>query len=68
MTMQKYDIEKLRSLLCEGVAQRLGLTVNHHKALCPFHDDHHASMTFKGHKFIAAGGIYINIVWHSDFL
>ena len=48
--MERYDIEKLRCS-CEGVAQRLGLTVNHHKALCPFHDDHHASMTFKGYKF-----------------
>ena len=50
MLMERYDIEKLRCS-CEGVAQRLGLTVNHHKALCPFHDDHHASMTFKGYKF-----------------
>lgn len=51
MTMDKYDIEKLRLLPCEGVAQRLGITVKHHKALCPFHDDHTPSMTFKGHKF-----------------
>ena len=51
MTMQKYDIEKLRSLPCEGVAQRLGLTVKRHKALCPFHNDHHASLTFKNNKF-----------------
>ena len=49
--MQKYDIEKLRSLPCEGVAQRLGLTVKHHKALCPFHDDHTPSLTFKKNKF-----------------
>ena len=49
--MQKYDIEKLRSLPCEGVAQRLGLTVKRHKALCPFHNDHTPSLTFKGHKF-----------------
>ncbi len=49
--MDKYDIEKLRLLPCEGVAQRLGITVKHHKALCPFHDDHTPSMTFKGHKF-----------------
>ena len=49
--MERYDIEKLRSLPCEGVAQRLGLTVKHHKALCPFHDDHTPSMTFKGHKY-----------------
>ena len=49
--MQKYEIEKLRSLPCEGVAQRLGLTVKHHKALCPFHDDHTPSLTFKKNKF-----------------
>jgi DNA primase len=51
MTMQKYDIEKLRSLPCEGVAQRLGLRVVRHKSLCPFHDDHHASLSFKKNKF-----------------
>ena len=51
MTMQKYEIDKLRSLPCEGVAQRLGLTVKHHKALCPFHNDHTPSLTFKKNKF-----------------
>ena len=51
MLMQKYDIEKLRSLPCEGVAQRLGLTVKHHKALCPFHNDHTPSLTFKKNKY-----------------
>ena len=49
--MERYDIDKLRLLPCEGVAQRLGITIKHHKALCPFHDDHTPSMTFKGHKF-----------------
>ena len=49
--MERYDIEKLRSLPCEGVAQRLGLTVQHRKALCPFHNDHTPSLTFKGSKF-----------------
>ena len=49
--MQKYEIEKLRSLSCESVAQRLGLTVKRHKALCPFHDDHTPSLTFKKNKF-----------------
>ena len=49
--MEKYEIEKLRSLSCEGVAQRLGITVQHHKALCPFHDDHTPSLTFKKNKF-----------------
>ena len=49
--MQKHEIEKLRSLPCEGVAQRLGLTVKRHKALCPFHDDHTPSLTFKKNHF-----------------
>ena len=49
--MERYDIEKLRSLQCEGVAQRLGFKIEHHKALCPFHDDHTPSLTFKKNKF-----------------
>lgn len=44
--MERYEIEKLRSLPIEGVAERLGLRVSRHKSLCPFHDDHHASMTY----------------------
>ncbi len=39
-------IRKLRDLPIEGVAERLGLHVQRHKALCPFHDDHHASLAF----------------------
>ena len=49
--MERYDIDKLRSLSCESVAQRLGMKVQHHKALCCFHSDHTPSLTFKGHKF-----------------
>ena len=49
--MQKSDIEKLRSLPSEGVAQRLGFTVKRHKTLCPFHNDHTPSLTFKKNKF-----------------
>ena len=49
--MERHDIDKLRSLLCESVAQRLGIKVQHHKALCPFHNDSHPSLTFKGHKY-----------------
>ncbi len=45
--MEKYDIQKLRDLPIEAVAERLGLHVVRHKCLCPFHDDHHASMSFK---------------------
>ncbi len=44
--MEKYEIEKLRELPIEGVAERLGLHVSRHKSLCPFHDDHHASLSF----------------------
>ena len=44
--MDKYQLQKLRDLPIEGVAERLGLTVVRHKALCPFHDDHHASLSF----------------------
>ena len=44
--MEKYEIQKLRDLPIEGVAERLGLHVVRHKALCPFHDDHHASLSF----------------------
>lgn len=44
--MDKYEIERLRSLPIESVAERLGLSVTRHKSLCPFHDDHHASLTF----------------------
>ena len=44
--MEKYDIDKLRDLPIEGVAERLGLTVKKHKSLCPFHEDSHPSLTF----------------------
>ncbi len=45
--MEKYELQKLRDLPIEGVAERLGIRVTRHKALCPFHDDHHASLSFK---------------------
>ena len=48
--MEKYELQKLRGLPIEGVAERLGLRVVRHKALCPFHDDHHASLSFKVSK------------------
>ena len=44
--MDRFKLQKLRDLPIEGVAERLGLQVNRHKALCPFHDDHHASLSF----------------------
>jgi len=48
--MDKFELQKLRELPIEGVAERLGLQVRMHKCLCPFHDDHHASMSFKVNK------------------
>ena len=44
--MDKQNLQKLRDLPIEGVAERLGLQVSRHKCLCPFHDDHHASLSF----------------------
>ena len=44
--LDKSTIQQLRDLPIEVVAERLGLRVTRHKSLCPFHDDHHASMTY----------------------
>ena len=44
--MDRIELQKLRELPIEGVAERLGLSVTRHKSLCPFHDDHHASLSF----------------------
>ena len=44
--MDKFQLQKLRDLPIEGVAERLGLRVCRHKSLCPFHDDHKPSLSF----------------------
>ena len=45
--MDKHKLQELRDLPIEGVAERLGLRVRQgHKSLCPFHDDHHASLSY----------------------
>ena len=45
--MDKHELQKLRNLPIEGVAERLGLRMMRgHKSLCPFHDDHNASLSF----------------------
>ena len=74
MVMEKYELQKLRDLPIEGVAERLGLTVKMHKSLCPFHDDHHASMSFKVSKntyrcFVcgASGGTIDLVMRHLNF-
>ena len=48
--MDKYELQKLRDLPIEGVAERLGLQVSQHKCLCPFHEDHHPSLSFSVRK------------------
>ena len=48
--MDKYELQKLRDLPIEGVAERLGLQVTRHKCLCPFHEDHHPSLSFSVRK------------------
>ena len=45
--MDRIELQKLRDLPIEGVAERLGLQVTRHKCLCPFHDDSHPSLSFK---------------------
>ena len=48
--MDTHELQKLRDLPVEGVAERLGLQVRMHRCLCPFHDDHHASLSFNLRK------------------
>ena len=48
--MERFELQQLRDLPIEEVAWRLGMEVTHHKALCPFHDDHHASISFNVKK------------------
>ena len=48
--MDKFELQKLRELPIEAVAERLGLTVSRHKSLCPFHDDRHPSLSFNVRK------------------
>ena len=75
--MERYELQKLRELPIEGVAERLGLRVKTHKSLCPFHDDHHASLSFSVSRntyrcFVCgASGGTIDLVMHvlnKDFL
>ena len=68
--MDKDTIIRLRQLPIEAVAERLGLRVARHKSLCPFHDDHHASLTFSArtnaYRCFACGahGGTIDLVMH----
>lgn len=48
--MDRLELQKLRDLPIEEVAGRLGLRVTRHKALCPFHADHHPSLSFDARR------------------
>ena len=48
--MDRLELQKLRDLPIEGVAERLGLQVVRHKCLCPFHADTHPSLSFRVSK------------------
>lgn len=48
--MNRDALQQLRNLPIEEVAQRLGIEVRHHKALCPFHNDSHPSLSFHVQK------------------
>ena len=66
--MEKYEINRLRTIPIEEVAERLGIGVTRHKSLCPFHDDHHASLTYSARHnsyrcfACGAGGDTIDLV------
>ena len=73
--MDRRDIERIRLISCENAAMRLGLVVKQHKALCPFHEDHNPSLTFKKNKYkcwsCGESGDTISLVQkvlHKDFL
>lgn len=64
--MTDYFRDVRNRLTAVEVARTYGLTFDHHgKALCPFHNDHHPSMTFKGGRFRCwvcdAGGTSIDL-------
>ena len=48
--MDKFELQKLRELPIEGVAERPGMSVSRHKCLCPFHNDRHPSLSFSVKK------------------
>ena len=68
--MEKFELQSLRDLPIEDVASRLGLEISRHKSLCPFHADHHPSLSFNVRKntyrcFVCdAHGGTIDLVMH----
>ncbi len=68
--MDNQHLQQLREIPIEEVASRLGLEIRLHKSLCPFHADHHPSLSFNVRKntyrcFVCdAHGNTIDLVMH----
>lgn len=68
--MDKQSIQQLREIPIEDIASRLGLEIRQHKSLCPFHADHHPSLSFNPRRntyrcFVCdAHGGTIDLVMH----
>ena len=68
--MDKQSIQQLREIPIEQVAERLGMELVRHKSLCPFHADHHPSLSFNPRRntyrcFVCdAHGGTIDLVMH----
>ena len=56
--MDKFELQKLRDLPIEGVAERLGLHVERHKSLCPFHEDSHQSRLMRQGTSDSLNGLF----------
>ncbi len=48
--LDRIEINRLEATPIEGVAEQLGMRVERHKALCPWHDDSRPSLTFDTRK------------------
>ena len=44
--MERFELDKLREIPIESVAETLGMKITKHKCLCPFHQDQHPSLSF----------------------
>lgn len=68
--MDRFELQKLRELPIEAVAERLGIKVTRHRSLCCFHNEHTASLcynvaknTFRCFSCGAHGGV-IDLAMH----
>lgn len=52
MVIPESIIERIKNLPIESVAEKLGIHVNKHKAICFMHDDKHPSLSFNSRKNI----------------